>query len=156
MGGRSGHRRSHERSEEAFEKLENHKKICIDTDVLIDFLKKKEPSSSTYEHWRNKAAVVVTSITAFELLFGSMLANLRERRRYDEALSLVEQHSVLPFDKFAAEKASEIGAELRRTGKVIEIRDLFNASICVSQGIPILTRNKGRYQRVAGLALLDI
>jgi len=138
------------------EKLENHKEICIDTDVLVDFLKKKEPSSSAYEHWRKKASVVVTSITAFELLFGSRLSSLRERRRHDEASSLVEQHSVLPFDKSAAEKASEIGAELRRTGKEIEIRDLFNASICLSQGIPMLTRNKVHYQRIAGLAMLDI
>jgi len=137
------------------EELEDAKEICVDTDILIDYLKKKEPGSRAYERWRNKASVGVTSITVFELLLGARQPSLKEKR-YEEAKSLIEQHDVFAFDKHAAVEASEIGAELNRLGAGIEIRDLFNASICVNQGIPILTRNKNHYQRVERLELLDV
>ena len=138
------------------EELEDTKGICVDTDVLIDFLKKKEPGSRAYEQWRNRGTIAITAITAFELLFGARHSDKRQKR-YEEARSLIEQqHCVLPFDKSAANKASEIGTGLRRLGKGIDIRDLFNASICVSQNIPMLTRNRDHYERVAGLELLEI
>ena len=137
------------------EALENRKEICVDTDVLIDFLKKKEPGSRTYERWRGKAALAITPITAFELLFGSKQSSLTEKRS-NEAMSLIEQHLLLPFDKSAAERASEIGVQLRQKGEEIEIRDLFIASICVSQGIPILTKNKQHFERVPGLAVMNV
>lgn len=136
------------------EKLEA-KGICVDTDVLIDFLKKKEPGSRAYGRWANRGNVAITSITAFELLFGARCSE-KGQKRSEEARSLIEQQCILPFDKPAAVKASEIGAELRQHGKEIEIRDLFNASICLTQNFPLLTRNKTHYERVAGLELLEV
>ena len=138
------------------EELEDAKEICVDTDVLIDFMKRKEPGSRVYEEWRNKASVGITTITVFELLLAARHPNVKEKR-YEEARSLIEQQSrVYPFDRSAADKASEIVAELRRLGKEIEIRDLFNASICVNQSIPLLTRNKDHYQRIKSLKLLEV
>ena len=138
------------------DELEGTKGICVDTDVLIDFLKKKEPCSRAYEQWRHRGTIAITAITAFELLFGARRSDKRQKR-YEEARSLIEQQQrVLPFDKSAANKASEIGADLKRVGKGIEIRDLFNSSICVSQNIPMLTRNRDHYERVAELELLEI
>lgn len=137
------------------EKLEDAKEVCIDTDVLIDFLKKKEPGSGAYELWRNKASVGITSVTAFELLLGARQPNVREKR-LEEAKSLIEQQEfILPFDETSANKASEIGAELMRAGKVIEIRDLFIGSMCIGRGIPLLTRNKEHFQRISNLRLID-
>ncbi|HZW57534.1 MAG TPA: type II toxin-antitoxin system VapC family toxin [Nitrososphaerales archaeon] len=132
------------------------KEICVDTDILIDFLKGKGPGLPAYKRWRNESSVAITSVTAFELLVGARGSGQREKR-YEEARSLIEQQgNVLPFDKSSAEKASEIGAELRQHGKGIEIRDLFNAAICISQGIPLLTKNKEHYQRVTGLKLVPV
>jgi predicted nucleic acid-binding protein len=102
-----------------------------------------------------RGSVAITSITAFELLFGARHSDKRQKR-YEEARSLIEQQRVLSFDKSAANKASEIVAELRRLGEEIEIRDLFNASICVSHNLPMLTRNKAHYERVTGLDLIRV
>ncbi len=138
------------------EKLEDAEQICVDTDILIDFLRNQEPGSRAYERWRTKASISITAITVFELLIGARRSHQKEKR-YDEAKSLIEQQdAILSFDKSAADRASEIGAELKRTGKEIEIRDLFNASICINQNLPILTRNKNHYQRVRGLALVEL
>lgn len=79
-----------------------------------------------------------------------------KEKRSDEALSLIEQHLLFAFDKSAAEKTSDIGTKLRQLGKQIEIRDLFNASICISRRIPILTRNTNHYQRVPELIMIDV
>jgi len=52
------------------ENVETIRALCIDTDVIIDYLRGREPGKSTFASWRNKAEVLVTSITAFELLLG--------------------------------------------------------------------------------------
>lgn len=131
--------------------------ICVDTDILVDFLRKKEPDSSSYKRMCGQGkATCITSITAFELLFGSKLLHNAEKRS-EEALSLIEQQqSVIPFDQVSAEEAATIGAELRRLGKEVEIRDLFNASICVAHKTSLATRNKSHYQRVARLELVGV
>jgi len=59
---------------------------------------------------------------------------------YEEAKSFIEQRNIFAFDRQSATKSSEKGAQLNRLGTGIEIRDLFNASICVTQDIPIPTR----------------
>jgi tRNA(fMet)-specific endonuclease VapC len=139
------------------EKLEDSKEICVDTDILIDFLKGKNPGSLSYERWRSTASIGVTSITAFELLMGARGTKSSSPKRYEEAKSFIEaQKHVFPFDQESADKASEIGAELILKGRGIEIRDLFNASICIVRGLPLLTRNKDHYQRVSSLKLLDV
>lgn len=141
---------------EELETAAEEKEICVDTEILIDYLKRKEPGSSAYKRWRSKASIAITSITAYELLVGAR-GSLQKENRYEEAKSLIEQQDrVLSFDKKSAEKASELGAELRRNGKGLEIRDLFNASICITEVIPLLTRNKNHYSRVTGLKLLDV
>lgn len=138
------------------EGLEDLKEICVDTDVLIDFLRNKDPGSRTFEDWRNRATVGITAVSAFELLERARQSVNRERR-LEEVHSLIQQQQfVLPLDASSADKASEISAELRSSGKVIEIRDLFNASICVSKMIPLLTRNKRHYERVPNLKLIDV
>ena len=140
------------------EELEDTKEICVDTDILIDFLKKKEPGSITYKQWKKKSSVGITSITAFELLMGVRLPGYsKNEKRFEEVQSLIDQQdTVYSFDRNAADVASEVESELRGTGKTINFRDLINASICISRKVPILTRNKAHYQRVRALQILDI
>ena len=132
------------------------KAVCVDTDVLVDYLRGREPGMSAYKKWRNKTKTVITSISAYELIFGSLLVSRSSEGRSAEARSLIEQHEVLPFDSVAAGFASSIGASLRKSGNEIEIRDLFIASICLAGGIPILTRNKSHYARITGLKVVTV
>nr|MDO8081340.1 type II toxin-antitoxin system VapC family toxin [Candidatus Freyarchaeota archaeon] len=75
--------------------------------------------------------------------------------RIIEVESLLDQHNILSFTRDSAKRASEKGAELRAKGSSIEIRDLFNASICLSKGAPLLTRNKAHYERIKELTVLE-
>lgn len=137
------------------EDLENIKEICVDTDIIIDFLKKKAPGSLAYKKWKQKTHVLITSITVFELLQSARQSDYGQER-YEEAKNLIQQQNgIAAFEVDAADMASKIASDLRRSGKGIEIRDIVNASICMSRGLPLLTRNKDHYQRVSGLKLLD-
>ena len=133
--------------------MEALKAICVDTDVIVDYLRGREPGRSAFTKWRKKAEVYITSITAFELLLGASLSSKKERRII-EVESLLDQHSILSFTRESARKAAEKGAELRAQGIPVDIRDLFNASICLTRKIPILTKNKTHYERIKDLTVL--
>lgn len=133
--------------------MEAVKAICIDTDVIVDYLRGREPGKSAFTDWRKKTDVFITSITAFELLLGANLSSKRERRTI-EVESLLDQHNILTFTHDSAKKAAEERAGLKTKGAPIEIRDLFNASICLLKKTPILTRNKTHYERIKDLTVL--
>ncbi|MEM3594117.1 MAG: type II toxin-antitoxin system VapC family toxin [Candidatus Jordarchaeaceae archaeon] len=135
------------------ENMEAVEAICIDTDVIVDYLRGREPGRSAFTKWRKKAEIFLTSVTAFELLLGASLSSKRERRIV-EVESLLDQHTVLTFTLDSAKKAAEKGSELRAKGISIEIRDLFNASMCLLKKIPLLTGNKAHYERIKELIVL--
>ena len=135
------------------EGVEAVRAICIDTDIIVDYFRGREPGKSAFTSWREKVKVFITSITAFELFLGANLSSKREQRII-EAESLLDQHGVLTFDRESAEEAAEKGAELRRKGAVVEIRDLLNASMCLAKKMPILTKNKSHYERIMDLVVL--
>jgi len=127
--------------------------ICVDTDVIVDYLRGREPGKSAFASWRKKAEVFITSITTFELLLGANLSLKREERTIGVE-SLLNQHDILAFGRDSAKEAAEKGAELRAEGAVVGIRDLLNASTCLSRKIPILTKNKAHYERITELTVL--
>jgi len=135
------------------EGVEAVRTICVDTDIIVDYFRGREPGKSTFTSWRERAEVFITSITTFELLLGANLSSKREQRII-EAESLLDQHGILAFDRDSAKEAAEKGAELRRKGAVVEIRDLLNASMCLAKKMPILTKNKAHYERITGLVVL--
>jgi len=132
--------------------LETVSRIIVDTDVLVDYLRGRQPGESLYSKWRKKAKVLLTSIVAFELLLGAKLSSKREER-LSEVQSLLDQHEISSFDADAAHVASDIGTELRKKGQTMEVRDLLNASICVAKHLPVLTKNKSHYERVPALRI---
>jgi len=135
------------------EKVEAVTSICIDTDVIVDYLRGREPGKSAFAEWRRKAEVFITSVTAFELLLGANLSSKPEERML-EAESLLGQHKILDFALDSAKEAARKGAELKAKGTMVEIRDLLNASMCLSKNIPILTKNRAHYEKITELTVL--
>ena len=136
------------------ESLEAAADICVDTDILVDYLRKRDPGSTAYKKWKSKAKLSITSVSVFELLLGVHLSS-RKNERMAEVESLLEHHAILPFDRGAATVAAQVGSGLRSEGAGIEIRDLFNGAICSSRTIPILTRNLTHYARIPKLSVIS-
>jgi len=131
------------------------KHLCADTDVLVDYLRGRQHGKTLYSRWREKAKVLITLVASFELLLGAKISSNPEQRLL-EVRSVIDQHEVLSFDEAAAEIASDKGAELRKAGLTIEVRDLLNSSICLANGLPLLTKNRSHYERVSGLQILSV
>lgn len=94
-------------------------------------------------------ACYVTSITAYELLFGVSRA---KKEIGEEALLGIL--SILPFDAEAARGAAELHAHLIERNLDIGVKDTLLAAICLQYEIPILTLNSRHFSRVPGLEVV--
>jgi tRNA(fMet)-specific endonuclease VapC len=124
--------------------------VVTDTDVLIDFLRRREPGAELVRTliWENRLRV--TAVTAFELRVG---VDFLSRR--DEILRLFRGRT-LPLDRMSALHASEISATLRGAGTDIGLADCLQAGICLRHHVPLATRNIRHFERVAKLPLVRV
>ncbi len=124
-------------------------RYCLDTNVLIDFLRNREPGASAVEKAVKGAECFVTSVTVYELLFGVA----RARKQIGEE-ALLGVMSVLPFDGDVAREAASLHAALLHDNRDIGVKDIFIAATCLVHDIPVLTSNKRHFSRVPGLRVI--
>jgi tRNA(fMet)-specific endonuclease VapC len=121
-------------------------RLCLDTGLLIDFLKGREPAASAVEKAVKEYACYVTSITVYELLFGVA----RTKREIGEQ-ALLGVMIVLPLSDTAARRAANLHAELISRNQDIGVKDVLIAAICLEEALPILTTNERHFSRVQDL-----
>ena len=135
--------------------LESLVRVCLDTDVLIDYLRKPSPEIKRLMEcvFEKRLNACITSINAFEIWFGAYLAPEKdELAQCTEAF--LSQLEVVDFDYTSSVEAGRVLADLRKRGELIEIRDLFVGCICKVSNMPIITRNLKHYRRIHGLKIL--
>jgi len=125
--------------------------VCIDTDVCVDFLRKRDPGFNLFVKIIKEFEPCITAITAYELYLGHM-----KMKRKDRIDDFIDQFAILPFDLKASEVSADIESSLDRKGKGIGIPDTLIAGICISNNIPLLTTNTLHFSRVNGLNLFPI
>lgn len=121
----------------------------LDSDVLIDYLRKAGPGRDLLRKLRATGAFTVTSITAFELALGRDYA--RDSAPADSLLAA----PCLMLTRAAAVRAGGLLRELRAAGAGIEIRDAMQAGICLQAEAPLVTRNIRHFARVPGLKVTE-
>ena len=126
-------------------------KVIVDTDVIIDYLKKRQPGAGLLKKAYLSHKIHVTAITAYELLYGVQRSG--KTALIDRLLQFV---TVLPLDEAAARKAAAIHYGLKSKGMDIGIKDSFIAGICEAYHLPLLTRNVKHFSRVPGLKLFSL
>ncbi|MEA3340565.1 MAG: type II toxin-antitoxin system VapC family toxin [Chloroflexota bacterium] len=124
-------------------------RLCLDTDVLIAYLKGREPGASAVEIVAKEYACCVASITAYELLFGVA----RAKKEIGEQ-ALLGIMTILALSGAAARRAANLHADLVSRNQDIGIKDVFIAAICLEHAIPILTANERHFSRVRGLRVI--
>jgi tRNA(fMet)-specific endonuclease VapC len=135
--------------------MESLTRVCLDTDVLIDYLRKpsdevKRVMESVFER---KVSACTTSVNAFEIWLGAYLAPKKAELVRDTE-DFFGQLEVVNFDYGSSVEAGRVLADLRKRGETIEIRDLFVGCVCKVSGMPLVTRNLKHYRRVRGLKVL--
>lgn len=123
--------------------------LCVDTDICVDFLRKKGPGFNLLVKTFSEFVPCITAITAFELCLGHI-----KMKRKDSIDGFISQFNILPFDLPASMSAARIQADLNTKGSGIGVPDTLIAGICVANEIPLLTLNTEHFSRVIGLKLI--
>ena len=127
--------------------------ICLDTDVLIDFLRGERKIVEMIERLEEKHELLTTSINIFELYYGAYRTGRdRNVKAVDE---LAERLEILKLTEQSAKISGEILAELESDGRAIDFRDILIAGIVMENDVTLFTGNKRHFQRVKGLELFE-
>ena len=130
------------------EKLENE--ICLDSDFLIDLLRKKlEPLKWLQEN--SDKILYNTTINVFELFYGANKSKRNEELQSCE--KLIGSFPILELDTISAKNAGKIAAELEKGNKSLEFRDILIASIAIQNKMPLKTNNKKDFMKIKELKL---
>lgn len=118
--------------------MARHRRAILDTSVVID-LERIDPADLPEQP-------VISAITMAELAAGPQATNdLTERARRQDRLQRAEAaFAPLPFDDGAARAYGRVYAEIARAGRKPRgprVFDLMIASIALSTGLPLYTRN---------------
>ncbi len=117
--------------------MEN-KNILIDTNIIIEFLRKKNKQKSYL--WKIKEMDLncfISTITVFELYAGA----------------ITERHK---RDLETAKRSAEIYKELKNNNQLIEFRDIFIGATALETNLPIITLNEEHFKRIKGIKIYDI
>lgn len=121
-------------------------KICLDTDVVLDFLKGHRAAVAKIRHYIDNDELSITSLTFFELV-----SAVKKKGR---VLPILDNLALLPFDKKAALRANRIHEALQGQKIEIGMRELINSAICMENEAWLCTKNRSAYNGVEGLKFI--
>lgn len=124
--------------------------VILDTDVLIDLLHQREPSTQFLRDLRARGEdLATTSVNAAELWRGARTPAAR-----DAVARLLTALYEVPVGPRAARRFGEMMEGLDRAGASIGNTDGLIAACALETGGRIVTRNAKEYRRVPGLDVL--
>ena len=125
--------------------------MLIDSDVLIDYLRGREPSRSRLVTEFTLRRLHTTAINQFELLSGARQPE--SRRTVEQLLKLLD---IVALDADAAAVSAQVRRDLQARGFDIGMGDSLIAGIALAKRLPLLTRNRRHFERVTDLKLIDL
>lgn len=128
--------------------------VCLDTDILIDFLKEKEYAVKIIKKLQEKEdSLSTTSINTFELFKGVVKSN--DPKALIPLNSLLTNLNIYNFNFNNSKKAAEIFEELKSKGEILDLADVMIASIVISNNETFLTNNLSHFKRIPELKIQE-
>lgn len=121
-------------------------KICLDSDIIIDFLEGRKATIEKLKYYIEKEEIVTTSIAMFEVLSSV--------RSIAPVLRFTEQLDILAFDRQSAELASKLYRDGIKEGIRIPTRAIINAATCIRHDAFLFTKNRNEYEGIKGLKVV--
>jgi predicted nucleic acid-binding protein len=135
------------------ELVEVARRVVLDSDVLIDFLRGVDESIKLIEDLRGKGVTLATtSINIFELAWGASklgagkLSHVRRLAKILEVLSLSREEAI---------KAGEEMGYLELLGLRVDLRDVLIGVIAREHGAMVVTGSVRHFSRIRGLKVLE-
>lgn len=122
--------------------------ILIDTDIVIQYLRNKDKSSTDMIKLIQEHDLFLSSISEFELYLGAKTA-----RHMNDLEMVFSEVDVISFDFGCGKIAASIWKNIQSRHQHLEIKDIFIASIAISNGVWLHTFNKKHFQGIENLQL---
>ena len=124
--------------------------VCFDTDFLIAFLNRNPDALKKLEDLEAKGprTACTTTVNVAELYKGVYRAHDRQNEN-DRVKRLLDTLHLLALDGESARLVGELDAEMKSS--TIGDLDIFIASIAMTNGETLVTRNIRYFERVPGL-----
>jgi predicted nucleic acid-binding protein len=111
----------------------------VDTDVAIDFLRKREYAQKLLASWAGEGLLAISTLTHLEIYQGMKTGEENSTTAFlDGLISVV-------VDIPIARRAGSMLGELRSKGMTIGIADAIIAATALQFGAPLLTNNVEHY-----------
>jgi len=111
----------------------------IDTDIIIDFLRRRDYARKLLENWADKGLIAISALTHLEIYQGMKTGEEEATNALlDGLLSVI-------VDIPIARRAGRMLKELRLKGVTAGIADSVIASTALQLGVPLLTNNIEHY-----------
>jgi tRNA(fMet)-specific endonuclease VapC len=125
-------------------------KVCVDTDIVIDYLRGKNKNQNILPNLIAKYNVYISPISVYELYYGGYYSG--KVKAVEDVLSVIT-----PFDWTTedSKKAAQIHATLSKVGETLSVKDILIAGQCLSRSVPLITRNVSHFSRIRGLKIID-
>lgn len=123
--------------------------MVIDTGIFVEHLRSKDKTNTTLYRLSDQSYLYISAVSVYELYMG---ATTREKEH--DIKMLTEDLIVLPFTDTVSIKAAQIYHRLRLNNQMIEFRDIFIASTCIVNDLPIATLNKRHFERIDELKII--
>ncbi|MDO8715247.1 MAG: PIN domain-containing protein, partial [Dehalococcoidales bacterium] len=105
----------------------------IDTDIVIDFLRRREYASKLLERWAGEGLLAISTITHLEIYHGMKAGEEEGTNAFLDGLTTVS------VDVTIARRAGRILGEARAKGITTGIADSIIAATALQLGAPLLT-----------------
>jgi len=111
----------------------------LDTDIAIDFLRRREYAQKLLEHWAGEGLLAISTLTHLEIYQGMKASEEGATNAFlDGLISVV-------VDVPIARRAGIMLGELRSRGMTIGIADAIIAATALQLGTSLLTNNVEHY-----------
>ena len=111
----------------------------IDTDIVIDFLRRREYARKLLERWAGEGLLAISTITHLEIYHGMKAGEEEGTNAFLDGLTAVS------VDVTIARRAGKILGEARSKGITTGIADSIIAATALQLGAPLLTNNVEHY-----------
>jgi tRNA(fMet)-specific endonuclease VapC len=128
--------------------------VLLDTDVYSYLAQADDPRGYPYRRHVDGRTVVISLITAGELLFGAARRDWGERRVEDLQRRL-RTAAILPFDFPVSMIFASVKAHLRSQGQIVADHDIWIASFALRHAVPLVSDNRRHFENIPALVLIS-
>lgn len=126
-------------------------KICLDTDVLVNFLRNKKEETEFIRQNEHSMLFATTPVTLFELYYGAYKSGVPENvLRVDE---LQHKLAILNLSREAVKLAGKTLADLNKKGVMLDFRDLLIGCTAITEGFCLKTNNRKHFEKFQDLII---